>query len=670
MQETTRSLQRKAVIKNMKTLKNWGLDQNNYTSAQFSWAKKTTLINLLFCLLLTEGLRLINAALFTMGYFHFLPNGRRVQELEFALYAFFEVLLLLVSQCRALQDQKNLRFVTACYAVAIGAFSNFFTTAVIDGVTLFHMSMMQGGSVSSVLLTLGTLIRVYVIEFGFLYLYPLGLFALSLLLRKSLLYKKFEKDGLDRNTFGGGRFASYKDLRAMGAYSDKGALFGKDEKDRYLRSSLCNRLIIAPPGTGKSAGVIIPALLTENRSILVHDVKGELYAVTARYRFEQLHRDIAVIDPFGVTKQKSYAANKPLELQKECTINVLDYIPKEEGHRDRCITALVKSMVVKEGGGSSLHWEENAKILLGGLIDYVIKKYPSPSLVDVHELMLQNLQDMNFFLEKEMFLMGGRSTSAASQILKSAPEERGSIYTTTYRQIKWLADSNLARTLSVSNRDLSDFISGKMDIYVVMPEDQVLEQSRVIRMIVSLLTSMIVQLDPGELQKSKTLFIFDELGQLDYCEDIEKMIEVLRARGIVIWAVFQSLSQVKLYKKPDLFLNMDMKQFFRIDDPDTMRMIQQLAGKKTILQENTSENKNSSSQGSRFSNAHSKGEGVSYHEVGVDLIHLNEIREMDAESQYVFIAGQKPIQCRKIPYFKEALFAGRFDQNPLEIERT
>lgn len=654
----------------MKVLKNWGLDQNSYPSSRFIEAKKTIFLNLIFCLLVTDGLRLLNTMMFVMGSAHFFPNDLGIQKIEFAVYGVGEILFLLSSTWRSWREKKNLRFVSACYALAIGAFFTFFTTVLIDGLVLFSLSLRQGGNLSSTLLIASGFIRVYVTEFGFLYLYPFTFFALSLFLRKWVTHQKFEKEGIERSTFGSAKFASEKDLRKMGAYSEKGALFGKDEKDQYLRSKLCNRLIIAPPGTGKSAGVIIPALLTENRSILVHDVKGELYAVTARYRHEHFNREIVVIDPFGVTKQQSYAMDKPLELQKEFTINLLDYIPVDEGHRDRSITALVKSMVAREGGGAALHWEENAKILLGGFIDYVLKKYPSPSLVDVHELMLQNLHDMNVFLEKELFPSGGRSTSAASQILKTAPEERGSIYTTTYRQIKWLADSNLAHTLAVSNMDLRAFIHGNMDIYVVMPEDQVLEQSRVVRMIVSMITSMIVQLDPSQLPESKTLFIFDELGQLEYCDDIEKMIEVLRARGIIIWAIFQAFSQVKLYKKPDLFLNMDMKQFFRIDDPETMRMIQQLAGKKTILQENSSENKNSSSQGSRLSHSHSKGEGASYHEVGVDLIHLNEIREMDTESQYVFIAGQKPIKCRKIPYFKEPLFTGRFDRNPLEIERT
>lgn len=649
----------------MKILKNWGLDQAVYGRGDYYRAFSLIAGNFCGALALTSGARLINYLLFVGGSRVFIPNGLEVQFYAFLLYFILELALLGYAYWKS--PQGNLLFVSSCFAVGIASLFVFLSAVVIDMLTLLKIdhpteNLLDYGIFFSKMLF------AYFTHFSMLFIFPLAAFLLSLMLRGTTL--KRTMNPTERSTYGSALFASKEDCVEMGLYDDKGALFGKDEQGRYLRYPLCNRLIIAPPGTFKSAGAVIPALLTENRSTLVHDVKGELHAVTARHRMETFKRKVVAIDPFGVTRQKSYAANKPPELLEEFTLNLLEYIPTDPENRDRAITSLVRSMVARESGGNSLHWEENSKLFIGGLIDYVLKVEAAPSLLDVHDLMLMDLKEMNEFLEVHMMNSGGRAQSAAAQLLKTAKEERGSIFTTTYRQLKWLSDVNMRNTFEASNFDLTEFITGSMDIYVVMPEDQVSEQSRVIRMIVSVLTSMIVRLDPSELPKSKILFIFDELGQLEYCDDVEKMIEVLRARGVIIWGIFQALSQVKLYKKYDLFLNMEMRQFFRVDDPDTMKMIQQLGGKKTILQENISENTGSSTQSSRFSTSRSKGEGTSYHEVGVDLIHINEIREMDADSQYVFISGKKPIACKKTPYFREPLFDGLYDPNPLETNRT
>ena len=67
-----------------------------------------------------------------------------------------------------------------------------------------------------------------------------------------------------------------------------------------------------------------------------------------------------------------------------------------------------------------------------------------------------------------------------------------------------------------------------------------------------------------------------------------------------------------------------------------------------------------------FGGTLSRGEGESIHETGVDLIALNEIRELPKDEQFVFLHGAKPIRCKKVRYFEHTDFAGKFDDNPLE----
>jgi type IV secretory pathway TraG/TraD family ATPase VirD4 len=145
-------------------------------------------------------------------------------------------------------------------------------------------------------------------------------------------------------------------------------------------------------------------------------------------------------------------------------------------------------------------------------------------------------------------------------------------------------------------------------------------------MLMSLLMGMIVQANPSELPKQKMLFLLEELAQLGYCPDVEQCIEILRARGVVVWTVFQTLSQIELFEKPDLFKGAPLKQIFTNDDTKTMEWIQTLGGKKTVLLKTHSTNTGDSRQKMQtFGGSISSGAGESVHETSVDLIPLKDI---------------------------------------------
>jgi type IV secretion system protein VirD4 len=61
-----------------------------------------------------------------------------------------------------------------------------------------------------------------------------------------------------------------------------------------------------------------------------------------------------------------------------------------------------------------------------------------------------------------------------------------------------------------------------------------------------------------------------------------------------------------------------------------------------------------------------QGEEESIQETGVDLIPLNEIRELTADDQFIFMHGLPPIKCKKVRYYQHPFFKDRYDANPLE----
>jgi type IV secretory pathway TraG/TraD family ATPase VirD4 len=501
---------------------------------------------------------------------------------------------------------------------------------------------------------------------------PLIILLIVLVTLRSILKKnQFDESSASEQTsgnFGTASWASRHDLTQMNVYNEEEGYFtGYDQYGKSLYFPLLNKLTLSPPGGGKTTASSIPILLSHDGPVFVFDIKGELWAVTARFRAEQLGREIVVIDPFGVTKRGDFSKGKSDQLLKEYRLNPFDWIPEDKKERDRMINTFAASFVINEGG-SVTHFDENAKILIRGFIDYIMT-LPSKerNLNMLFHLMSEKFEEAEMTFN-QMSQQGGRAASAANQIMRVGSDERGSILSTSYRQIDWMGDSNLQGTLSDSNFDLQQFLKGNMDIYVVLPEDQVQEHNRLFRMLLSILMGMLVKANPNELPKKKMLFLLEELAQLGYTPDVEKCIEVLRARGVVIWTVFQTLSQIELFEKPDLFKGAPLKQIFTNDDTKTMEWIQTLGGKKTVLTKTLSTNKGDSKQKFQaFGGTVNTGDGESIHETGVDLIPMNEIRELPFNEQIIFLHGMKPIRCKKVRYFEHAGFKGKFDINPLEV---
>ncbi|MEI6057241.1 MAG: type IV secretory system conjugative DNA transfer family protein, partial [Lentisphaerota bacterium] len=116
----------------------------------------------------------------------------------------------------------------------------------------------------------------------------------------------------------------------------------------------------------------------------------------------------------------------------------------------------------------------------------------------------------------------------------------------------------------------------------------------------------------------------------------------------------------------DLFIDTGILQFFSIGDPKIMQLIQKLGGKQTKIIERNNHSQSTNKQWGSIVQANiGESNSNSVMEVQTDLIHLNEIRELPRDEQYVFIDGLRPIHCKKLKYYTDPFFKN-YDNNPLE----
>ena len=616
-------------------------------------------------ILLTCGARIHNYNQFAAGESNYMPNSYGDQCIMFALYALINIGAMGYAWLNATKNKNNKE-----NAMLLGASVAAVGVAGLAALMLFLGYDMLTLSLTAEVYHLGmmahlTLLKNYFSQYGWLYFIPGAFAAFSFAIFGINKNREPKTSGI----FGTASFADKTALAEMNAYDETGSLFGKDEKGNYLYYPLCNRTIIAQPGGGKSTGIVTPALLTEDRPVFVNDPKGELWAVAGRHRHLTFNRESVVLDPYGVTRTAKFMEDKPASLiSKVYTFNPLDLLAADPKMYDRTLESLVESLISpsKDSNSTTEHFNEASKTILKGLIEWVSKnKDEDPSsrnLARVNEILNLETSELDTTVELMAASTFYHAKKAAAMLKnQSKGEHRDSLMTNTSRHLNWLDDLNMREFVAQSNFDLKDFLKGNMDVYVVLPSDQS-SGKKFVRAVLASLYNIFIQAAPEDRPDKQTLFIFDEQGQLGYFPDIEKMIAELRNCGIVIWSVFQDIGQINQYSKPGLFTGAPLKQFFNIDDIETMEWIQKLGGSRTIFTGSTSKSRSSGKQSST-------NQSESEQETRTELIHSNEIREMNSDRQLVFIRSAKAILCEKTPYFNQPRFNGQYDKNPVDIKK-
>lgn len=466
--------------------------------------------------------------------------------------------------------------------------------------------------------------------------------------------------------FGSARFADLPYLRAQNLTANKNNsitfAYGKLNGQYIGSDKLVNRLVLAPPGEGKSASICIPLLLDSPYNMASNDVKAELFLTTYKRRIE-LGKDPRFLDPFNYI---SHIDN--IQQYRIQSLNPLAREFDNSADRERYLTALTQALMIQtKGDKTNNHFEEAATAILKGLLDAYLGK--GKTLVNLYkEVVLAAKDDFVTAIENLQCSASSSHLEHALVLLKDAGKqgEQAGMKTTLMRSFEFLASDSMQAFFDAKDigLDPQNFVQGNQDIFIVMPPMEIEEYPEVPRIIITMLGAEILRTNPANLQKHYG-FLLDELGQLSYFPLVEKLIEVARAWGVAVIAAFQSPDQIALYQKPKLLKQASVKHFFANDDVDTMDWIKRLCGNQTIETESQSDSQSQNQKTLADANK-SIGNSTSTQETGVSLIHENEIREMPYDEQILIIDRARPIRCKKLYYKTDKRYAGKYGINPLE----
>ena len=194
------------------------------------------------------------------------------------------------------------------------------------------------------------------------------------------LKAEFNPAGKDNYDEKSARKATVDDIKKMAKdWNNKEGLFKgfmmvlgyfkyKGEQKPLMFDECLSTLCVAPPGTGKTTGVIVPTILDcDTVSMIINDPKPELKQSTSGYR--------ATVGPVFIMNWAGqdepergiyYPSWNPLSPE---------HVPFNPEQRDLYIDSMAKVLVPDPKSGSAdPHWSNTGRAGLAGLINYIVSK--------------------------------------------------------------------------------------------------------------------------------------------------------------------------------------------------------------------------------------------------------------------------------------------------------
>ncbi|NOT13382.1 MAG: type IV secretory system conjugative DNA transfer family protein [Methylococcaceae bacterium] len=330
----------------------------------------------------------------------------------------------------------------------------------------------------------------------------------------------------------------------VGAWKDKKGV------TRYLRHNGAEHVLCyAPTRSGKGVGLVIPTLLSWEQSVVVTDLKGELWELTSGWR-------------------QKHARNKVLRfelaaLNGSVRWNALDEIRLTTEYEVGDVQNLSTLLVDPDGKGLETHWQKTAQALLVGVILHVLYKAQQEgrqaSLPTVDAILSDPNRDIAE-LWMEMITYGhvnGKNHSAvgsaARDMMDRPDEESGSVLSTAKSYLALYRDPVVQRNVSSSEfriRDLMNF-DDPVSLYIVThPNDKAR-----LRPLVRVLVNMIIRLladkmefvngQPKAHYKHRLLMMFDEFPSLGKLEILQESLAFIAGYGIKCYLICQDINQLK-----------------------------------------------------------------------------------------------------------------------------
>jgi type IV secretion system protein VirD4 len=453
-------------------------------------------------------------------------------------------------------------------------------------------------------------------------------------------------------TYGSSRWANERDISGAGLFDPAGVFLGQFSH-RYLRHNGPEHVMaFAPTRSGKGVGLVVPTLLAWTGSVVIHDIKGENWQLTAGWRSQFSHCLL-----FNPTDARSAQYNPLLEVRKG-------------PHEVRDVQNIADILVDPEGALERRnHWEKTSHSLLVGVILHVLYAEEDKTLARVASFMsdplrsfeatLRHMMATNHLGNDERPLVHPVVASAAREVLNKSENERSGVLSTAMSFLGLYRDPTVAAATSGCDWRIADLVDAArpLSLYLVIPPSDISRTKPLVRLILNQIGRCLTERlegDPSKSRKHKLLLMLDEfpaLGRLDF---FETALAFMAGYGIRAYLIAQSLNQIsKAYGENNAILdNCHVRVAFSSNDERTAKRISDALGTATELraQRNYAGHRLSPWLGHVM---------VSKQETARALLTPGEVMQLPPNDELVLVSSLPPIRAKKLKYYEDGNFTRR-----------
>ena len=492
--------------------------------------------------------------------------------------------------------------------------------------------------------------------------------------------------------YGNAEFADLSDEKTwakMNLSKDKGLmlgclvkkpLFGKEKRTFIRATQPLSCLVVAPPGTGKTASIALPNLFSIENSCVVLDIKGELFQKTTGYRQKHFKNEILRFSPFSDDNTMFF---NPFD---NATIKDMNFV-----QRMKLAEQIASTIFVGEKGKETDHWLVSSKTLFTFFSLYFMQKNNHTDLAQIaqaHKMDYYDYLDDNFVKEAQRqdddtgkmernfdidtFKIWLKQTSndknfdeyirnQARQFNATPDNEFGSIKSTFDTYMKIFANPQVAKAVSKMSFNYEDLREKRISLYVVIDSNDIETLAPLVRILIESIFKYLMTTENSNPDKF-VYFILDEFVRFGKMPYLLEAPALCRSYGLIPVYITQSYEQIKKYYGDDdqkiIKANVGYQVVFRMNSPEDAKILSDTIG--DLTREKISQSKGNLDLFKRNDSVSNEG---------YKLITPQDIMSNPADQIYILIGGyfNRPIKAKVNFWFKNPAWQGA-DKVPLIVD--
>ena len=403
-----------------------------------------------------------------------------------------------------------------------------------------------------------------------------------------------------------------------------------------------NILVCGGSGAGKTRFFCKPNAMQCNTSFVVLDPKGEIV------------RDVG-----GLLEKKGYEVRvlDLINMNRSHCYNPFVYL-RNDNDVQRLVTNLFKATTPKGSQSQDPFWDTAASMLLLSLIFYL--KYEAPPDEQNFPMVMELLRagevfenDDNYvspldelFDRLEMVNPDHIALKYYRDYHSGSAKTLKSIQITLAARLEKFNLESLAGLTATDELDLPSLGEKKVALFALIPDNDTSFNFIISILYTQLFQQLFYLADHkyGGCLPVHCHFIMDEFANVSLPDDFDKILSVMRSRGVSVSIILQNLAQLKaLFEKQweSIVGNCDEFLYLGGNEQSTHKYVSELLGKSTI---DTNTYGKSSGRSGNYS--------TNYQISGRELLTPDEVRMLDNRYALLFVRGERPIMDLKYDILK------------------